>query len=267
MFMDMNQHALRGPVAHRLSAMGLIKATHNHWRDKEPHTYIGGVDPIDGVRHTPDLEVLALLQLSFHKGVGNHFTILVDITAYSLIGRQEFKVVYPQAQRLNSTNHCAQSKYNRHLEEQMSRHRMVKQLTACKKSINGYPTFNNNCKKMQGLDTQTKEMQRGSEHQCHQMYFTEMEFSELVRHYHLCHRAYQGLLLVLNGTANNISNAFCAASQCGIPQPLQLSKDQCLDGIEACNRQLAALKHQAAGLRKVNLRDCYIHAKAAGDED
>ncbi len=41
----------------------------------------------------------------------------------------------------------------------------------------------------------------------------------------------------------------------------------CQDGVEACNRWLAALKHQAGGLRKVHLQDCYIHAKEVGDED
>ncbi len=120
--MDMNKHALRGPVAHCLTTMGLTEATHHHWSDKEPHTYIGGVEPINGVWHIPDLKVLAVLQLSFHKGVGDHCTFLVDITTYSMIGRQEFKVV---AQRLNSTNHWARLRYNQHLEEQMSRHRIV----------------------------------------------------------------------------------------------------------------------------------------------
>jgi hypothetical protein len=207
-FMDMNEHALRGSVACCLTAMGLTEATHHHWGDKEPHTYIGGVEPIDGVWHTPDLKVLAVLQLSLHKGVGNHCTVLVDITMYSTIGRQEFKIVHPHAWRLNSTNHWARSRYNQHLEEQMSRHRMVERLTVCKKSITGYPTSNKDRNKMQRLGTQMEEMQRGSEHQFRQIYSTEMPFSKPVQNYHLRRRAYQGLLLVLDGTANNISNAF-----------------------------------------------------------
>ncbi len=204
--MDMNKHALCGPVAHCLTAMGLTEATHHHWGDKEPHMYIGGVEPIDGVWHTPDLKVLALIQLSFHEEVGNHHTVLVNITKYSAIGRQEFRVVHPHAWRSNSTNHLARSRYNQHLEDQMSRHRMVKQLTVCKKSITSYPTSNNKCNKMQWLDTQIEEMQRGSKHQCCQIYSTEMPFSKPVQNYHLRRRAYQGLLLVLDGTANNISN-------------------------------------------------------------
>ena len=79
-----------GSVTRWLSAMGLIEAIHHHVGNKEPHTYIGGVEPIDGVWHPPDLEVLAVVQLSFHEGAGDHHTVLVDITTYSAIGQQEF---------------------------------------------------------------------------------------------------------------------------------------------------------------------------------
>ncbi len=154
---------------------------------------------------------LRTLKFWHYKGVDDCCTVLVNITAYFLIV-QQFKVVHLQARRLNSTNHRACLKYNQHLEEQMSRHRMVKQLTACEKSIVSYPTSDDDRKKMQGLDTQMEEMQRRSEHQCGLIYSTEMEFSEPIQHYHLCRRAYQGLHLFLNRTANIISNEFCMAS-------------------------------------------------------
>jgi len=48
-FMDMNEHVLRRTVARYLLKMGLVEATHQHWGTEEPHTFIGGVDPIDGV--------------------------------------------------------------------------------------------------------------------------------------------------------------------------------------------------------------------------
>ena len=71
-FMDMNEHVLRSTVACHLLSIGLIEATHQHWGNKEPHTFISGVEPIDGVWHTPNLEVSAVVQLSFHEGLGDH---------------------------------------------------------------------------------------------------------------------------------------------------------------------------------------------------
>ncbi len=105
--------------------MGLVEATHQHWRTLEPHTFIGGVDPIDGVWHTPDLEVSALVQLSFHEGLGDHRTVLVDIITQSAIGKHEFRVEQPEARWLNSTDTRVRSRYITHLEGQMLTHRML----------------------------------------------------------------------------------------------------------------------------------------------
>jgi hypothetical protein len=39
-FMDMNEHVLRGGLVKYLLNMGLQEATHGNWRDSEPHTYV-----------------------------------------------------------------------------------------------------------------------------------------------------------------------------------------------------------------------------------
>jgi hypothetical protein len=117
-FMDMNKLVLRGTMAHHLLSMGLIKATHQYWGNKEPHTFINGVEPIVGVWHTANLEVSAVVQLSFHEGLGDHHTVLVDLTTYSAIGKHDFKVVRLEALRLNSTNTRVCSHHILYLEGQ-----------------------------------------------------------------------------------------------------------------------------------------------------
>jgi hypothetical protein len=93
-----------------------------------------------------------------------------------------------------------------------------------------------------------------------------MPFSEPVRTYHYCCRAYQGLLNVREGTARNASNTYRDALRCGIPAPRLLDADQCRDGVEACERRLQLLKGQEVGLRKVHLHDNYVRAQVAGDK-
>jgi len=112
--MDMNKHVLRGTVARYLHKMGLVEATHQHWGTEEPYTFIDGVDPIDGVWYTPDLEVSVLVQLSFHEGLGDHRTVLVNVTTQSAIGKHDFRVVHPEARRLNSTSTRVRSCYITH---------------------------------------------------------------------------------------------------------------------------------------------------------
>lgn len=208
------------------------------------------------------------MQLSFHEGLGDHRTVLVDITTHSAIGKHDFKVIRPEARRLNSSNSKVHSRYISHLEGQMTTHRMTERLEACGRSIVGFPTSASNRATMQILDTQMEEMQRGSEHQCRQIFSTAMPFSEPVKVYHLRRRAYQGLLNALtpDGKSRNASNAYRDALRCGIPTPRLLSADQCRDGIEACERRLHSLKGQSVGLRKVHLRDSLIRAQEAGDD-
>jgi hypothetical protein len=161
--MDMNEHILTGCVACRLLAMGLRKATHSQWGETEPHTYVHGLDPINAVWHSQDLEVISTLQLSFHEGVGDYCSVLVDITMKSAIGKQEFKVVHPHSRCLSFQNDCAQTKYLWHLERQMRTHRMVERLSACEQRISTYTAPEDAIRDIKTLDMQMAEMQQGSE--------------------------------------------------------------------------------------------------------
>jgi hypothetical protein len=149
----------------------------------------------------------------------------------------------------------------------MSTHRMTERLDACGQTIASFSTSKTDKRSMQILDTQMEDMQRGSKTQCRQIFSTAVPFSEPVRTYHYRHRAYQGLLNVLEGTAHNASNTYWDALHCGIPALSLLNADQCRDGVKACERRLQSLKGQSVGLRKVHLRDSYIRAQEMGDKD
>jgi hypothetical protein len=86
LFVDMNEHVLQGHLAKQLLALNLSEATHTSWGEQEPNTHISGSKPIDGVYHSGNLEVTSTLLLSFHEGVGDHRTVLIDVTARSLLG-------------------------------------------------------------------------------------------------------------------------------------------------------------------------------------
>jgi hypothetical protein len=93
LLMDMNEHIISGSLAQELQWLDLVEATNEVWQDEEPHTLVFGRSPIDGVYHTIDLEVAGVILLSFHKSMGNHRTILVDITTCSAISQQDHKIV------------------------------------------------------------------------------------------------------------------------------------------------------------------------------
>ncbi len=104
-FIDMNEHILTGHLAKAFQRLGLLEATHLNWKGSKPKTFVFGKDePIDGMYHSPELEITSIMQLSFHKGVGDHKTTLVDVTTRSVIGKLEKRVVMPQARKLSNKN-------------------------------------------------------------------------------------------------------------------------------------------------------------------
>ncbi len=88
--MDANKHILTGKLPTTIAGLGLQEATHTLWGETEPRTYVhrDGA-PIDGVYHTPDIEKMAIMQLLFHKGVGDHRTTILDISTRFAIRKYE----------------------------------------------------------------------------------------------------------------------------------------------------------------------------------
>jgi hypothetical protein len=262
--MEENKRVLCGHLATLVFKMGLLEATHTSWGVTEPNTYIRGNEPTNGVWFTPDLEVMCTTQLLFHEGVGDHCSVIVDISTKSAIGKQDFYVVHPHGRRLSSRNERAWAKYISYLKGHMRIHKMIDRLEECKQQIVTYPAPEKARGQMQGVDSQMVEMQRASEHQCRQIFATQLPFSKPVCSIHLCRRAYQALSKCPPDRPQR-SNVFRDALKAGIEEPCLLSKDQFLDGAEACKCQLCPLKGQAGGLHQVHLRDCLIRAPDAND--
>ena len=149
----MNEHVLRGRLATLLFKMGLLEATHTSWGVTEPHTYIRGHKPIDGVWLTPDLEVMCTTQLSFHDRVGDPCSVIVDISTKLAICKQEFRMVHPHGHCLSSRNERAWAKYISYLEGQMRIHKMVDCLEEFKQQIVTYPAPEKARGQMQGIDS------------------------------------------------------------------------------------------------------------------
>jgi hypothetical protein len=216
-FIDMNEHILKGRLAKYMLKMGLVEATHQVWGTEEPHTYFQGTEPIDGVWHSHNLDVTSTLQLSFHEGVGDHRSVIVDITTASAIGKHELRVVHPSARRLSSGNVRARSKYTTHLEKQMDTHRFVERLRNCEEQAELYPAPPEVQNQMQCIDSQIVEMQRGSERICRKIFTGSIPFSEPVRTIYVRGRAYQELA---KGSDRPIqkSNVVHDALKAGIPK-------------------------------------------------
>ena len=105
------------------------ETAHKSWGNLEPHTYIDGTGPIDAVYHSPEIKITATMQLSFHEGVGDHRTVLVDVSSRSLIGKYDFKMLVRSiAQRLTTSNSSAMKCYIHYIEREVKARNLHSQL-------------------------------------------------------------------------------------------------------------------------------------------
>ena len=125
--MDANQHVLTGQFTKRLEELDLVEISHKYQGGTEPNTFIEGSKPIDGVWALCDLEIGGFKMLPFSKSVGDHRTMIFDVSTHSLTGKFEYRVARSASRCLN-TKTSSLSKYNTILEEQMTIHKMDERL-------------------------------------------------------------------------------------------------------------------------------------------
>ena len=92
---------------------------------------MNGSIPIDGVYAADEVEdEINMLSLSFHVSVGDHNTVILDISTRTTIGQFQSNIVIPSSRRLNTKQPVAVDSYNGIVEEQFKKHRITKRLEA-----------------------------------------------------------------------------------------------------------------------------------------
>ena len=103
-FIDFNEHILTGRLPRMLQKEGLVEIFSSRWTGVEPATHSRGSIPIDGIYVSQELEIDSVMALPFHKSIGDHRTMIVDITTRSAVGEQQYKIVRPEARQLCTKN-------------------------------------------------------------------------------------------------------------------------------------------------------------------
>ena len=157
-FINMNKHILHGPLAKCMIRLGLTEATHKSWGHSKPHTHISGLIPIDGDYHSMDIKITSMAQLSFHKSVGDHCSVIVDISARSLLGIDGQKIIRPVARRLTCSNKKNVERFNKYVEKALDCHKLYEKLGIASQMLNHNPWDQNGIRLMENIDQQMAEI-------------------------------------------------------------------------------------------------------------
>ena len=106
LMMDANEHILDGYFMRQLGKWGseleIEETTPKAWIGGiQPNTYIDGSKPITGVCIFSSLKSTSFQRLLFIESVGDHRTIIFDISTQLLLDKHEHKIVWAGCQRLN----------------------------------------------------------------------------------------------------------------------------------------------------------------------
>ena len=119
LFIDANESIIRGPICRALSNIGMREVTHKYWANGvEPNTHIAGSQSIDGIFTTHDVESTNFLLLPFTESVGDHRTMILEVSTASTIGHYQGNIVRPSARRLTTKQPWVLAASNSSLKQQ-----------------------------------------------------------------------------------------------------------------------------------------------------
>ena len=129
LFIDANESIVRGPISRALANIGMFEVTNKYWEPGvEPNTHVSGSTAIDGIFITHNVETTNFLSLSFDESVGDHRTMILEVSTASTIGHYQGNIVRPSARRLTTKQPRVLAAYNSRLEQQYCIHRIPKRL-------------------------------------------------------------------------------------------------------------------------------------------
>ena len=104
LMMDANEDVVDGAMCRQSGEenLNLREVVFSHIQAKGPNTYFRGKDAIDGIWVSEEIETSAAAYLPFDPELGDHRTVVVNITKKSLLGTQGPRIKPPAARRLNS---------------------------------------------------------------------------------------------------------------------------------------------------------------------
>ena len=271
LFIDANEHILDGLIGRKLTAprLGLVEVTHRLWGDTPPHTFIDGSMPIDGVFASPELEVTNSLMLSFHESVGDHRSIIIEVSTRSMLGQHQSSIVRPTTRRLTTKQPQSVSKYNACFLAQCTTHNIQTRTSSLLSAVRStaYPVATETADEIMGLHSQMDEIRTRSERDCRRILKPAVAFSPVIAFWNDKIHVLQQLLRIKEGNHPGINrgHAYRTAKRKNISSPWNLSIADCKEGIRLAKLRQVEVRKQADAHRKQHLRTQL--QKAIDDED
>ena len=272
LFIDSNEHVLRGLLAQRLAhlSIDMQESSSRFWPPNQEHnTHSMGTQPIDGIYTTPDIDVNNFLSLSFHEGVGDHRTSIVDFSTASFLGTYQGHIVRPTSRRLTTKQPQSVHNYNTALLSNFTAHRIPERLQRIATDAENNPGDRELLERSENLFEEIKQYRLGSERNCRNILKPYSPFSLPVKYWYDRIHTLRDLIKLKEGKHHRMgkSRILRRATRLHIPTPAQLSIDDCKEGISLSLIQQREVRKQDEAHRSQYLGNCLQAAMESGNEE
>ena len=139
LLMDANEDVVDGAMCRQLSSgdIGIREVVHSVTGAKGPNTHFKGVDAIDGIWVTKDIEVSSAAYLSYDPELGDHRPVVSNTTKRSQLGKGGPQIKKVACHRLNLKLERIRKEYIDRLKENMKRHNVLARIDALEKEADG----------------------------------------------------------------------------------------------------------------------------------
>ena len=272
LFIDANEDIRTGLIARSLTStdIGLQEISHKVWVSSPPNTYIDGSLPIDGIFASPELEILHCMSLSFHESIGDHRTMMIEISTRSLLGQHQSSIVRPTTRRLTTKQPRSVTQYNECFLSQCHLHRISERTNSLLQGVQSeqYPFSTATSDDILRLHLQMDNIRTRSERSCRKILKPAVPFSPVIAFWNDKIHAFQQLIKIREGNHPHINRgrAYRTASRKLIPSPWLLSMDDCKEGLRLARICQLELRKAADVHCKQHLRECLQRAIDTDDE-
>ena len=175
--LDVNETIYRAELGWQLTdlhGLGMQEVVGNFTGKRLGATFFRGSKPIDAIWATRDLEVAHACVMPVGYGVSDHRLFVVDFTTASMIGTCPPKIVRPALHRLNTKLSGCALWYNRVLQRNILRHRLLKRMINVANLHEGKEII---LAKLNQLDQEGEQYMRHAEKKCRRIKSGRIPFS------------------------------------------------------------------------------------------
>ncbi len=186
----------------------MAEFTHKCWGQKESYTHHSGNTPIDGGYKSPEVEIVNLAMLNFLESLGDHRSLVFDISTRSLLGVYRYKVCQSVSPRLVTSQASSVRRYNKIIWEQFSIHRIEECLNAVD-NMTWYCGYTSPpWLQLMGIKLykQMTEIRIHAEKCCRKILCPDSNFSPTIQMWYDRIHAYLQLIRIKEGLTNNARN-------------------------------------------------------------